>query len=80
MYARIVSQYVHKEPTLYDRLAKNDVWLDDWLKQQEDAEKMAKEKKEKEEERKKKIEKYGEPGKAKIAPATAAAAEGKATV
>ncbi|PNW78357.1 hypothetical protein CHLRE_09g400500v5 [Chlamydomonas reinhardtii] len=80
VYARIVSQYVHKEPTLYDRLAKNDVWLDDWLKQQEDAEKMAKEKKEKEEERKKKIEKYGEPGKAKIAPATAAAAEGKATV
>eukprot|EP00198_Chlamydomonas_reinhardtii_P005869 XP_001695205.1 predicted protein [Chlamydomonas reinhardtii] len=24
VYARIVSQYVHKEPTLYDRLAKND--------------------------------------------------------
>ncbi|KAG2432684.1 hypothetical protein HYH02_006669 [Chlamydomonas schloesseri] len=66
VYARIVAQYVHKEPTIYDRLVRNEVWVDGWLKEQEDAEKMAKEKKEKEEERKKKIEKYGVPGGKKV--------------
>ncbi|KAG2444009.1 hypothetical protein HYH02_009209 [Chlamydomonas schloesseri] len=74
VYARIVAQYVHKEPTIYDRLVRNEVWVDGWLKEQEDAEKMAKEKKEKEEERKKKIEKYGQPGVGK------GNNEGKATV
>ncbi|KAG2428185.1 hypothetical protein HXX76_011865 [Chlamydomonas incerta] len=79
IYARIVAQYVHPDATLYDRLAKNDVWLDDWLKKQEDKETMDKNKREREEERKRRMEKYGEPagwGKAR----GNAAAEGKATV
>ncbi|KAG2428184.1 hypothetical protein HXX76_011864 [Chlamydomonas incerta] len=80
VYARIVAQYVHKEATLYDRLAKNEVWLDDWLKKQEDKEKMDKDKKEKDEERRRKMEKYGEPAGWGKAAGGKTAAEGKATV
>ncbi|KAG2486901.1 hypothetical protein HYH03_014401 [Edaphochlamys debaryana] len=62
VYARIVSQYVHKEPTLYDRLTKNEAWTDGWLAKQEAKEKLEKAKKEAEGERRERIAKYGMPG------------------
>ncbi|KAG2501040.1 hypothetical protein HYH03_000859 [Edaphochlamys debaryana] len=61
VYARVVSQYVHKEPTVYDKVLKNQVWQDGWLAAKEADKKAKKAKKDAEEERAKLIKEHGAP-------------------
>ncbi|KAG2501041.1 hypothetical protein HYH03_000860 [Edaphochlamys debaryana] len=61
VYARVMSQYVHKEPTVYDKVLKNQVWQDGWLAAKEADKKSKKAKKDAEEERAKLIKEHGAP-------------------